>query len=372
MNRVKKSLENQALGLLPLLLFIFLDNFFSYLLSYIIGVAFCLGCVILFQLLKKDKVYLFMLLPAASTMVLYSIFLILKLEPVLYLYSPLVTELLLVVSLTMVGFTKRSVLHQVRNSNKTVYDQTTFRTTLNEFYFLAQLVQNIYTLHLFGILLYSILPETMQSMRMERFLYRDLGLLIGLGIILYEHIRLRLMKGRLQKEMWIPVLNEKSKVVGCIARSVSRTVPKKYYHPIVRIAVVYQGMLYLTQRGKDEFVSPNTQDYPFYNYVLFRHSIKNTVKETLGSLAKDRSVQPRFLIRYTFEDEKVKHLVSLHVICLHTEEQMNQCKNRHGKLWTVKQIQDNLKSKIFSEYFEIEFPYLQNTILLAENYCKKA
>ena len=372
MNRVKKSLENQALGLLPLLLFIFLDNFFSYLLSYIIGVAFCVVSVILFQLLKKDKVYLFMLLPAACTMVFYSIFMILKLEPVLYLYSPLIAELLFVVSLTLVGFSRRSVLQRVRNSNKPIYEQTAFRTTLNEFYFLAQLVQNVYTLHLFVILLYSILPETMQDMRTERFLYRDLGLVIGLGIILYEQIRLNLMKGRLRKEMWIPVLDDKSKVVGCIARSVSRSVSRKYFHPIVRIAVIYKGMLYLTQRGKDEFVSPNTQDYPFYNYVLFRHSIKSTVKETLGLLSKDRSLEPRFLIRYTFEDEKVKHLVSLYVICLQTEEQLNLCKQRVGKLWTTKQIQENLKSKVFSEYFEIEFSYLQNTILLAENYSKES
>ena len=33
MNKVKKGLDNQAIGLLPLLLFMFLDNYFSYLLS---------------------------------------------------------------------------------------------------------------------------------------------------------------------------------------------------------------------------------------------------------------------------------------------------------------------------------------------------
>ena len=63
--------------------------------------------------------------------------------------------------------------------------------------------------------------------------------------------------------MWVPVLNDNGKVIGCIARSVSRSLPKKYYHPIVRIAVVYNGMLYLVRRSKDEFVSPDTMDYPF-------------------------------------------------------------------------------------------------------------
>ena len=83
MNKVKRSLDNQAVGLVPLLLFMFLDNYISYLLSFIIGVAFCFVCIFLYQVLKKDKVYQFLLLPSAATLVLYSIFLCLRLEPVL-------------------------------------------------------------------------------------------------------------------------------------------------------------------------------------------------------------------------------------------------------------------------------------------------
>ena len=67
MNKVKRSLDNQAIGLVPLLLFMFLDNYFSYLLSFIIGVTFCFVCIFLFQILSKDKVYQFLLLPAATS-----------------------------------------------------------------------------------------------------------------------------------------------------------------------------------------------------------------------------------------------------------------------------------------------------------------
>lgn len=62
MNKVKRNLDNQAIGLVPLLLFMFLDNYFSYLLSFIIGVTFCFVCIFLFQILSKDKVYQFLLL----------------------------------------------------------------------------------------------------------------------------------------------------------------------------------------------------------------------------------------------------------------------------------------------------------------------
>lgn len=371
MNKVKKGLDNQAIGLLPLLLFMFLDNYFSYLLSFIIGVTFCFVCIFLYQVLSKDRIYQFFLLPAAFTLILYAVFLCLKLEPVLFIYSPLITEVLLVVVLAFLGFTKRSVLRRIRTSEHPTYKRTLMRTTLNEFYFVAQLIQNLYTLHLFIILVYSILPDTMQTVRMERFLYRELGVIIGVLLIVYEQIRLSMMQGSLRKEMWLPVLNDGGKVVGCIARSVSRTLPKKYYHPIIRVAVIHQGMLYMTKRNKDAFVSPGTIDYPFHSYVLFRHSIESTVRESIGCLDNDKNITPRFLIRYTFENNRVKHLVSLYVICLNNEGQMDQCKREGGKLWTSKQIEENLGSGVFSEYFEQEFSYLQNTVLLAENFCCK-
>lgn len=369
MNRIKKGLDNQAIGLLPLLLFMFLDNYFSYMLSFIIGITICFVCIFLFQVLIKDRVYQFLLLPTATTLVLYSIFLCLKLEPVLFIYSPLITEVLLVVVLSIVGFTKRTVLQRIRNSKHPSYKRTLLRTTLNEFYFVSQLIQNAYTVHLFIILLYSILPDEMQSRNAEQFIYRQLGVIIGVLIIIYEQVRLSMMRGSLRKEMWIPVLNDAGKVIGCMARSVSRALPKKYYHPVVRVAVIYNGMLYLVKRRKDEFVFAEVLDYPFRKYVLFRHSIENTMKEAIGDLSNDKSITPRFLIRYTFENEKVKHLVSLYVVCLRTEEQLQVCKSRNGKLWTGRQIEENMNSGIFSGYFEKEFPYLQNTILFAESFC---
>lgn len=370
MNKVKKGLDNQAVGLMPLLLFMFLDNYFSYLLSFMIGISFCFVCLFLYQALSKDKIYQFLLLPSAATLILYSVFLCLRLEPVLFIYSPLITEILLVVVLAFMGFARRLLLKRIRNSDYPAYKRTLMRTTLNEFFFVAMLVQNLYTLHLFVILVYSILPETMQDVRIERFLYRELGILIGVFLILYEQVRISMVQGSLRKEMWLPVLNDNGKVVGCIARSVSRSLPKKYYHPVVRVAVVHQGMLYLVKRGKKSFVSPDTIDYPFCSYVLFKHTIEATAYETMGELGKKDDLKPRFLIRYTFENDKVKHMVNLFVVCVRSEELMEKIKRPSGKLWTTKQIEENLGAGVFSEYFEQEFGYLQNTILYAENFCR--
>ena len=141
---------------------------------------------------------------------------------------------------------------------------------------------------------------------------------------------------------------------------------------MVRVAVVHQGMLYLVKRGKKSFVSPDTIDYPFCSYVLFKHTIEATACETMGELGKKDDLKPRFLIRYTFENDKVKHMVNLFVVCVRSEELMEKIKRPSGKLWTTKQIEENLGAGVFSEYFEQEFGYLQNTILYAEKFLSDA
>lgn len=370
-NGVKKGLDNQAIGLLPLLLFMFLDNYFSYLLSFVIGITFCFVCIFLFTFLSKDKIYIFMLLPSAVTLILYSLFLSLKIEPVLYKYSPLITEVLLVMTLTITGFFRGYIHRRIRRAHINAFLRTRLRTQLNEFFFIAQIVQNVYTLHLFFILIYGVIMFESQAEGPGTFVVREMNLIIGVVVIGYEHIRLSLMHGSLKKETWLPVLDNKQRVTGCIARSVSRSTRKKYFHPIVRIALLYDGMLYLEKRDKNEYVDPGLLDYPFHRYVLFRHTLEDTVKEIQEAEGIPASAPPRYLIKYVYEDDKVKHLVSLYVVCIRSEEELNrlvQKDGKEGKLWTSKQIEENLEKGIFSSYFEKEFPYLQNTILLAEQY----
>lgn len=372
MTRIGKSWENQALGILPLLLFLLLDNYISYLQAYTVSAIFCILSMFVFHILRKDKIYSFMLLPSFLTLILYAFFLIfMRVEEVLAVYTPLITEILLIIVLTVVKIVKKPLLHRVRDAQHPAYEKTHNLTMLNEFFFIAQLFRNLYILHLLGIAFYNILPEEMKDIRFNRFLYRDMGLIIGVAVIVYEQIRLLMVRGRLKKEMWLPVLNDKGSVIGCIAYSVSRLLPKKYYHPIVRIALVHKGMLYLAKRNEYAYVSASMIDYPFYRYVLFRQSIEAAAQEAVEGLKTlVGKIQPRLLIRYTFENERVKHQVSLFVICIQDEQVIEQYKQvQDGKLWSIQQIEENLGKGIFSVYFEREFSYLKNTILLAENLC---
>ncbi|MDR1200764.1 MAG: hypothetical protein LBL58_03905 [Tannerellaceae bacterium] len=362
----KRILNNQAIGLAPLLFAMVFDNYFSYIVAFTVGISLCFLGFIFLHLLKKENIYQFFLVPTTITLILYSIFLFLNLQPVLYNFSILIAEILLVVVIAFFGFFRRSILANIRNSKLSARKRTVLHTTVNETYFIAQITQNLYTLHLFIILMYIHLSGSAQNTDIEHFLYRPLPAIIGISIIIYGQIRIHMMHDGLQKEVWLPVLNDKGHIVGSMAHSISRLSDKKYYHPIIRIAVMYNGMLYLKKRNKDEYVSPELLDYPLHRYVRSHQNIEDALRETLGVLRNDESIKPRFMIRYTFENDSAKHLVHLYTICIRTEEQLNYF--TEGKWWTPKQIEDNIGTGIFSEHFEKEFPYLQSTVLLAESF----
>ncbi|MEA4808990.1 MAG: hypothetical protein VB136_07055, partial [Macellibacteroides fermentans] len=62
MNKIetRKSLDNQAWGLLPMLLFMFIDNFIDYHYSFIIALTLSFVSMYLYTALMKRKTYQFL------------------------------------------------------------------------------------------------------------------------------------------------------------------------------------------------------------------------------------------------------------------------------------------------------------------------
>ncbi|MDR2042738.1 MAG: hypothetical protein LBP98_10590, partial [Tannerella sp.] len=280
--RCQQGLNSQAMGLLPLLLLMMLSIYYPSHISFVFTTAICIGSLALFSSLCGKKVFLFTLLPVALTLMLYSVFFYSSLESTLYTYTPLVMEWLLVMILSLLGTFRRMLLRRVRKSGHPIMKQVSFRTALTEYFHVAQIIQNLYTLHFFTLLFYIIFFEGIRVAGVERFLYHQAPFVIGMLIIAYEQVRLYLMRKRLQEEKWLPVLDGTGKVIGRIAYSVSLGSNAKHRHPVVRVAVISRGMLYLTRRAADSPVSPDTLDHPFLGYVPFKRTQEQTLRELIG------------------------------------------------------------------------------------------
>ncbi len=369
MEKINKSLTNQAVGLLPLLFFMIMCNYINYMLSLILGCCSSLICFFMFQELRKENIYQLLLIPTGITFLIFSVFFSFRSESPLYNYTSLIMEILLVIVIASFNLLKRPIYKWVRNSELTKLKHATLRVSFKEFYFSLNVLQYLFIIHLSFVTIFCFLSAGIENIHFRHFVIREFIPMLVLGFVLFEQVRMKMMRSKLKKEMWLPVLNKKGKVIGCIARSVSRSTSKKYYHPVVRVAVVYNGMLYLSDRERDAYISPEAIDYPYHGYVAFRKSLEKTIHE-LTCIDLEKQQKPHFspMLNYTFENDKVKHMVNLYVLIIRSESMMNAVKRDNGKLWTARQIEDNLGKGLFSEYFEQEFNYLQQTVLLAENY----
>jgi hypothetical protein len=187
-----------------------------------------------------------------------------------------------------------------------------------------------------------------------------------------QALRFRLLSKRLQGEEWLPVINECGVVQGRIAKSVSLSMKNKFLHPIVRIALIYDGMLYLKDRDKSRLLNPERLDYPFETYMKYNHNIGEAVKNAVRKEIETETLPVRFILKYVFENSNTKRLIFLYVAVIKSEKDFDDLSLEGGKLWTTNQIEDNIGSSVFSETFEQEFDYLKNTVLMSDLVIRKS
>ena len=190
-------------------------------------------------------------------------------------------------------------------------------------------------------------------------------------IMLLESGRLFILDKKLHKEEWLPVVTESGDVTGRVAKSFTKDMKNKYMHPVVRVALIYKGKIYLKERDQLRLLNPGMLDYPFEKYMQYNHEIDTSVHNSIVRECGNRHIPLRFLLKYTFENETTKRLIFLYVSDIEDEELFNSLPLKGGKLWTESQIEDNMGSNLFSECFELEFEYLKNTVLLAHQFRSK-
>lgn len=225
------------------------------------------------------------------------------------------------------------------------------------------------SIHLLLVLFYFIFESTdSYSPIFERYGIILVAQIIIASIIIGECIRLYILNKKLYKEEWLPVVTEKGDVMGRIAKSVTKEMKNRFLHPVVRIALIHKGKIYLKTRDESRLLNPGLLDYPFEKYMQYNHDIDEAVHNSIRKECAYDNIPLRFLLKYIFENSVTKRLIYLYVSVIDDEETFNKLHLHGGKLWTEAQIEDNVGQGVFSEAFELEFEYLKNTVLMINRF----
>lgn len=351
----KRVLSNPALGLFPYLVFSILIGQIDTLYAF----ALVFGLSILPFIFRVRK----------ELRVLYDIsawsFLVAGLVVFVFVTdsqphrSFILAEVSFVIALMIFRLLRKAIIK--RTEGKRISEK---RFYLHESIQIAFHTQYVLTFHLIAVLGLRIFSNEMNTF-VDTVFILNLFQVILATIIIFHALRLRLLHKRLKGEEWLPVISESGAVQGRIAKSVSISMKNKFLHPLVRIALIHNGMLYLKDRDDSRLLDPGKLDYPFETYMQYNHKIEEGIKNAIRREIKTDTIPVRFILKYVFENESTKRLVFLYVSTITSEIAFNNLQLSEGKLWTTNQIDDNIDSGIFSETFELEYEYLKNTVLMA-------
>ena len=197
----------------------------------------------------------------------------------------------------------------------------------------------------------------------------DAYLVLFLFVVFYELIRVTLIRVKLFREEWWPILNEKGKMIGSIHNKTSLSDPIKYIHPIIRVMLIEDNRIFLQKRCQQDLVYPGYWDTALSNHVKVNETVEQCISRTANERYGIKDLKPIFLSNYMHETDFEYHYAFLFVACKLPELEHNKDYIDHAKWWTVQQIEDNLSTDIFTENFLSEFELVKRSGLLDTGRC---
>ncbi|MBK5194894.1 MAG: hypothetical protein JJE08_02510 [Proteiniphilum sp.] len=357
---IQRITKNPAFGLIPMLVF-------SILVSYTDGRV-ATGIALLLSLLGYIAVKRLSRLIYKLSLITFAVALPLSL--IFFTSLPLINrfvivEIIFVLMLITARLSRNRIvvrMNKKKNLLMKSFIKESFRVA-----FQTQYALSFHLLLVLGIFLFG----GTESATANSFLLLLVTQIMLVVIMLMESGRLYILDKKLHKEEWLPVVTESGDVTGRVAKSITRDMKNKFMHPVVRVALIYKGKIYLKERDPSRLLNPGMLDYPFEKYMQYNHEIDVSVHNSIVSECGNKHIPLRFLLKYTFENETTKRLIFLYVSDIDNEELFNSLLLKGGKLWTESQIEDNMGHNLFSECFELEFEYLKNTVLLAHQFREK-
>lgn len=180
--------------------------------------------------------------------------------------------------------------------------------------------------------------------------------------IAFNQLGIRFFNKEMVESNFIPVTNSTGSVVGKVIREDIPELRNDVLLPVVRIAIESHNMLFLSN-NHDKI------DTPLEDFVLFKESIECAAKRIIKkTFPVNDWFDPRFSIKYKYKNDKIGRIVYLFIMHIESDSILCDCQFQAGKLWTMKQIEQNLDKNYFSDMFEHEFDHLRTVIETRERY----
>jgi len=361
--QIKESFFNPILLFLPLLLFLVVDNFYGMSIAWAIAfpVALLLGVYVFYAYNRIFVWHLLFTLTFLGVSFLVS-------------YAPLQNTTLTFQNLVdeVVWFAFMMIFLLFRKRIESIILRTMPRlmpmsNNINELFRVIWVLFIVLGVYISTYSIIQLLGDELKSTYLEYL--RIAYALIITAFVAWEVLRVQLIQAKLINEEWWPIVTDHGKIIGSIQYMTSLFDNKKYMHPVIRVQVIEEGMIFLQKRRSDDLLFPSLWDTAISSHVKMGETIEQCIKRTGEERYNLRGIKYLFLSNYCHETEKEHHYAFLFVTCQFPKIYPNSDFMDQTKWWTQQQIEENLETGIFSENFKIEYDLLKRSGLLEKNHC---
>ena len=232
----------------------------------------------------------------------------------------------------------------------------------------TRVVLIISLLHLVTIFLFLLFSHPLGSTT-QYILFNITPAVVFILTILFNQFGILYFNITMQHTVFVPVVNKQGDVIGKVIASEAINKKSSYINPVIRIAVVTNGMLFLIPRPQCSTFEKMKADLLMEGYLLYNETLEEGANRILQQTLPTASLNDlHFSLKYHFENEVTNRLIYLFTLDLDDDSILCNKSFKGGKLWTFQQIEHNLDKNFFSYCFEYEYEHLKSIICTREKY----
>lgn len=161
-----------------------------------------------------------------------------------------------------------------------------------------------------------------------------------------------------QNEDWVPLVDEQGTIIGKATRKEAHSGPGKL-HPVVHLQIFNsKGDIYLQKRSLNKDLQPGKWDSAVGGHVDPGETIEQALLRETAEELNITGIQPVPLARYKWESDAESELVFSFSALYNANPVFNKKEVDDGRFWSVEEIRKNLGKGIFTPNFETEFPVI--------------
>jgi isopentenyldiphosphate isomerase len=193
-----------------------------------------------------------------------------------------------------------------------------------------------------------------------------------IAYVIYELIRVQMIRMELMKEVWWPIVNEHGIIVGNVQSQISLADKEKFTHPVIRVHMIDKGMIFLQKRNDDDPYFGGMWDVAIFDHIQMGETMEECIHRNFEHEYGLKNPKYMHLSNYRIESKQENQYAFLYVTCQVSHETRYKCGTEKTKWWTQKQIEENLEAGIFTDNFVVEYDLLKRSGLLESGKCECA